>query len=185
MKRPFRLLSITGSLILALSCAGMALSPPAAQAATESICAYGNSYCWSQPDTNNPIRMTKTTNIASFTPENCQPIKWPLSGEDPASVEACQLVAVDGACVRAQYGDAPVLLWGCGGSSEYTEYWYRLSGCGGLYYWVNVGDTINVGVGDNNYQVAYADVGQNQEVYMQDDEFCELGGPENNQWIFG
>jgi hypothetical protein len=180
MKRAAKIVSITGSVILALSGAGIALSP-AAQAAAESICAPGNSYCWSQPDTGNAIVMTDTTNIASFTPENCGHFTLKPTGQ---TKEACNLVAVDGACVRAQFSEtAPVLLYGCGGSTETSEYWFRFSGCDGYYYWVNVGYSNSMDLNDT-YMVAWADVAQGDQVFMGTDQPCSVSSP-TNQWIWG
>jgi hypothetical protein len=176
MRRPTKLLSIIGSVILALSGAGVALSSPA-QAATENICAApGNTYCWSQPDTGNAIVLTHTTNQASFTPENCDD-------------NGCQLVAVDGACVRAQYANGdPLLLWGCGGTSELSEYWYRSLCSGNAYMWVNAGATEAIN-DSNNYEVAFANgYAQGDQVYIGDASLVGcVDGPENlvDEWIWG
>jgi hypothetical protein len=181
MKRSAKLFSLIGSVILVVFGAGMALSP-AAQAATESICAApGNSYCWSQPETGNAIVLTDTTNIASFTPESCEENSF-------VETETCQLVAVDGACVRAQYSTSePVLLDGCGGSTEYSEYWYRVIGCDGYYYWANAGATMDFKNGDTYVALAASET-QGKDIYIDGiDNFskdCAEGTPVN-QWIWG
>lgn len=180
MKRSakLKLFSIAGSVVLALSGAGVVFSP-AAQAATESICAApGNSYCWSQPNTGNAIVLTDTTNIASFTPESCEEI--PAIG-----TEACKLVAVDGACVRAQYSlSKPLILDGCGGASEYSEYWFRVAypGCG-YDYWENAGYSIFAG---ENMIAEAAPVSQGKNIYMGDSYgSCSDSGSDANLWIWG
>jgi hypothetical protein len=185
MKRSGRLLLIIGSAILVLSGAGMAISPPA-QAAAESICAApGNSYCWSQPDTGNAIVLTDTNNIASFTPENCQPYGSPIS------TETCQLVAVDGDCVRAQYEDgAPILLDGCGGKTELSEYWYRGLCSGSDYLWINLGATIyfKASLGEYAQVAEVGGAGQGNEVFLADSESqgCTDGPSQDvDEWIWG
>jgi len=172
MKRLAKLFSITGAMILVVSGAGVAFSSTA-QAAAESICAApGNSYCWSQPDTGNAIVLTDTTNIASFTPESC-------------NANGCQLVAVDGACARAQYSGGPVLLYGCGGTTELSEYWIRVIGCGGYYYWQNVGYSDYSG----QEVVAEAEtLSQGADIYGGNADLgCGFGtsGEVVNQWIWG
>jgi hypothetical protein len=181
VKRSTKFFSIIGSITLVLFGAGMALSP-AAQAAAESVCAApGNSYCWSQPDTGNDIVLTDTTNIASFTPESCETNSF-------VGTETCELVAVDGACVRAQDSTSkPVLLDGCGGSTEYSEYWFRVIGCNGYYYWANAGATMYFDNG-NTYVAYAASQTQGEDTYIEGvDDFakdCTEGSPVN-QWIWG